>query len=54
MVLLSNAPHVNLGDSLHNFSESHWVLLGERLAAIIWRISMIEKDLKKIQWSKIL
>lgn len=54
MVLLSNAPHVNLRDSFHNSSECHLVLLGERMAAIIWRIGMIEKDLKKIQWSKIL
>lgn len=53
IVLLINAPLVNLRDSLHNFSESHLVILRERMAAIIQRFGMIEKDLKKIQWGKI-
>lgn len=52
-MLLINAPHVNLRDSLHNSSESHLVILRERMAAIIQRFGMIEKDLKKIQWGKI-
>lgn len=48
------AQHVNLRDSLHNRSESHLVLLSERMVAIILRIGMTEKDLEKIQWGKIL
>lgn len=35
MVLLSNAPHANLRNSPHNFSESQLVLLGERTATLI-------------------
>lgn len=46
--------HVNLRDSLRNCSESHLVLLSERMVAIILRIGMTEKDLEKIQWGKIL
>lgn len=44
MVLLSNAPPVNLRDSVQNFSESRLVFLCERTAAIVQRIGMIEKD----------
>lgn len=54
MVLLSNAPYVNLRDCLRNSSESHLVLLGKRMAVKIQKIGMIEKDLKKIQWGKTL
>lgn len=43
------AQHVNLRDSLRNCSESHLVLLSERMVAIILRIGMTEKDLEKIQ-----
>lgn len=54
VMLLSNASPVNLRDSVRNFAESHLVFLCERMAAIVQRIGMIEKDLKKIQWGRIL